>query len=221
MLWSMTACSDPPDGDESTTTTTSGGLTGPPPVWDNWRLHVPVEEISLEQTQTYNAFKILEEGTFSLHMHIGMEMKLFRRGEDINIVMLGFRTSFISGGYLYELSFGRRMAFYSPATEEVVAEKLSEFQGYDNLVNIRSATLVGVGVEQYRYFPEAYFEEFIDENGDVLKAYFNPFNNELYGLFLNLEDRGMRDIMYNISSYVADDNFQPPEGFEVLPASER
>jgi hypothetical protein len=237
MLWSMTACSTPPEDDErgaegsegsGSTTDTSEEPVDEPPVTTATTpplIDVPPEEIpniTLEQTKMYEAFQILEQGdNFTLAVNLTVYQKtLYRRGNDWKAVIATFPVAFVRGGNTYRYDYPGRTAWYSPATEKDYAEVFENFDFYHEVVEWQGAVLQEVGFANFRNYSNLYFEEFIDRNGDLLRAFFNR-QGELFGLELNLEGSGqIVTIGYHISPNVDDDVFSFPYGWETRPASE-
>jgi hypothetical protein len=187
-------------------------------VYDDWRLNTPIEDIAIEQTRTYEALQLLQGDTFTLKVQLLFGMEMRRRGDDINVLVIGFSTSAIKGGNLYEFDFHERTAYYRPATDEDFQEIFELFDGFDNLIDLDGFTLREIGTKVFMHYGEQYYEEFVNENGQIMRAYYNRFNNdELYGLY-TLFGGNMQEFVYHLTPNVADNAFSPPFGFEILPA---
>jgi hypothetical protein len=237
VLAGMTACSRPPEDDSGiggiegsepsgSTGSTSADVTPtePPATIDDSLLEVPVEEVAIEQTLTHGAVEILERNTFSLFVETGFEKDYHRRGDDIRVNLVGIAEWFVAGGRYYSLCFSTRAAYYRPATPEDFENTLELFSGFEQLIHLDGAELIDIGVEPFpllTHLGDMYFEEFIDGNGQPLRAYFNN-EGELFGLNVVIAaGTPPRVIKYHLTENVRANVFQPPFGWDTLPESER
>ncbi|MCL2754927.1 MAG: hypothetical protein FWD35_04335 [Oscillospiraceae bacterium] len=203
-------------GTDAASATPTPSLTADP---DDPLLHTPPEEIALEDTRTYAALQLLEGDTYMIDMQIGFNMQLYRRGDDINVYVASSVANYILDGKRYRLSYrpGEEAAYYRPATQEDYEEVLGYFSGFDSFLSLEGKTLTRVGLEMYGRFGELYYEEFTDDDGEILGVYFNHnLNNELFALYANVGGN-MRRFRYHVSATVPDEALEIPPELEIHP----
>ncbi|MCL1831974.1 MAG: hypothetical protein FWG45_03570 [Oscillospiraceae bacterium] len=191
----------------------------------DWRLDAPVADISPEQTRTHESLQLLDEDTFSLKSQIMyIKMDLYRRGDDVKVVVLGgFPQSVIDGKFfpVDGIDTPAKKSYYRKATKQDVQDTIDLMDGFDTMVSDKfdGATLTQVEVMNFKYngvdYGDMYCESFLCEDGDVLRTYFNE-KGEMFGVFFD-DSYGL----YHISPVVADNAFDLAPGYEAVPEESR
>jgi hypothetical protein len=223
---SVTACRSPEDPNGSDGTKPGDETSASESDTDDDRLlNTPVGDIDIEQTRTYKSLKLLEGDTFSLTVKAPFNMQLFRRGDDIKVVVLSLPQMIVDGRFypIEGLDFPSQTAHYTPVTDADVQDTLDMMEDLDSLVSdaLEGATLREIGIKEFRFgadiYEDMYFEEFTDADGNPLRLYFNE-QREMYGAHLMMGDI-VTDIINHISPNVADNVFNLIPGFESVPAA--